>query len=127
MSRFTKLMLVTIAVIGLLTPAATVLAQTTKVTEEAQIEVVRVLGGGQTVIIRNLSTMEVKKYDKIPANATVTINGKPGKLSDLREGMRLNGLRIEGVTEAPMSTAEVSAVTATAPAPAPAAAPAAAP
>ena len=56
MTRNTKFMVVAVAVMALLAPVATAIAQQTKVTEEATLEVVKVIGklagsAGHTVII----------------------------------------------------------------------------
>lgn len=134
MTRHTKLMIAAVAVLMLLAPIATAMAQTTKVTEEATLEVIKVIGKqagspGHTVIIQNLNTKEFHKYSAVPDNVVLMVNGKPAKISDLKKGMKFQALRMENVQEATITQAEVDALPASEPepAPAPAAAPAAAP
>jgi len=67
--------------------------QTTTVKNGKVLKVV-----GSTVIVRG-DDGKVKKYSKIPADVTLTSNGKPIQLSDLREGMNLTATIVsESVT-----------------------------
>lgn len=138
MLKNTKLMVTMLALGVMLVPVATALAQETKVTEEATIEVLKVIGrqagsAGHTVVIQNLKTKEFHKYSEIPAGVVLMVNGKPAKISDLKKGMKLQAIRMENVTPTTITQAEVDALPADepppapAPAPAPAAAPAPAP
>ena len=49
----------------------------------------------------DLSVNEIKKYSKIPVGVTIHVDGKPAKLSDLKERMKLTAYRFEQV-EAPV-------------------------
>ena len=128
MTRNTKLMIAVVAVLTLLVPVAAAMAQATKVTEEATLEVIKVIGKqagspGHTVIIQNLNTKEFHKYSAIPDNVVLMVNGKPAKISDLKKGMKFQALRMENVQETKITQAEVEALPASDPAPAPAPAP----
>ena len=132
MTRNTKLLIATVAVLALLMPVASAMAQATKVTETATLEVVKVIGKmagspGNTVIIQNLNTKEFHKYSAVPDNVVLMVNGKPAKISDLKKGMKFQAIRMENVQETTITQAEVQALPAGEPAPEPAAAPAAAP
>ena len=133
-----------VALLLLLVPSGAALAQGQKV-EVREGEVLRVLGGGTLVVIRNSATGEIKKFTEVPPNATLYIDGKPAKFSDLRQGMKVKAIRMENVPEpVTITEAELAAIPeepvaapaakpapapapVPAPAPAPAAAPAAAP
>jgi len=92
-------MVAALAVIGFVVAAvAPVLAQQPTgqrvVVEERSAVVLRVLGN--TVIIRN-DKNEVKQYSNLPEGAVLYVEGKPAKLEDLREGMRIRALRFQDV------------------------------
>lgn len=127
--KFTA-MLVALALI--LVPVSAVLAQEVKVTEEATLEVLKVIGkqagsSGHTIIIQNLKTKEFHKYSEVPDNVTLMVNGKPAKITDLKKGMKFQAIRMESVQPTTITQAEMEAIPEPAPTPAPAAAPAPAP
>ncbi len=83
-------------------------------TEIKNAKVVRVVGG--TVILRG-EDGEVKKYSKVPSDVTLTSNGKPVELSQLREGMNLTATIVhESVTTVTETSAMVGGRTAPKPA-----------
>lgn len=132
MTRNTKYMIVAVAVLALLAPVATAFAQQTKVTEEATLEVIKVIGKqagtpGHTIIIQNLITKEFKKFSAVPDNVVLMVNGKPAQLTNLKKGMKFQALRMENVLETTVTQAKVDALPASDPAPAPAPVPAPAP
>src|SRR5436189_1876448 len=131
-----KSWIVALAVVfALLVPVGIALAQPV-VTEKAEFEVLRLLHNRHTVILKNLTTGEYVKYDKIPDGVTIYVNDQPAKISALKRGMKLTALRIENappavkITQSEMEAekddeAAPAAAAPAAAAPAPAAAPAA--
>ena len=132
MFKNTKLTAMMVALAVLLVPVSAALAQEVKVTEEATLEVLKVIGkqagsAGHTIVIQNLKTKEFHKYSEVPDNVVLMVNGKPAKISDLKKGMKFQAIRMESVQPTTVTQAEVDAIPEPAPAPAPAAAPAPAP
>ena len=129
MFKNTKLTAMMVALAVLLVPVSAALAQEVKVTEEATLEVLKVIGkqagsAGHTIVIQNLKTKEFHKYSEVPDNGVLMVNGKPAKISDLKKGMKFQAIRMESVQPTTVTQAEVDAIPEPAPAPAPAAAPA---
>ena len=125
MSRVWKSVVLVAALACFLAPVAAVFAQTQVVAEERSGTILKL--SGTTVIVRN-DKNEIKKYTGIPAGATVTVDGKPIKFRDLREGMKYTAVRFENVPAPVVVTqAEVDAMPSAPPPPEPAPAPAPAP
>jgi hypothetical protein len=110
-----------ILALGSLAVAATpALAQQRVVVEERSAVVLKKVG--TTVIVRN-DKGEIKQYSNLPPDFTLSIDGKPATLDDLREGMTVQAIRFGNVP--PPSTitqAQVDQMSSSAPAAAPAAA-----
>ncbi|HET9765769.1 MAG TPA: hypothetical protein VFS60_02910 [Thermoanaerobaculia bacterium] len=104
-----------LAVIGMLAGSAgPLLAQQKVVVEEREAVVLKKVAN--TVIVRN-DKGEIKRYDNIPGNATLYIDGKPAKIEDLREGMKVHAIRFQDVAPPTVITmAEVEQTPAAAPA-----------
>ena len=94
MLKLTGMVAALLAVAGVLAPVSEVEAQERVVVEERTGEVLKVVG--RTVIIRN-DKGEIKKYTEIPKDVKLYVGGKLAKISDLKEGMRLHGIRWENV------------------------------
>ena len=125
MKKHTAMLAAVLVAVGLLVPLSQVAAQERVVVETREGEVLRVIG--RTVIIRN-DKGEIKKYSELPTDVKLYVDGKPAKISDLKKGMKLHGVRWENVPAPAIVTyEEVEQMAAAAPAPAPAAAPAARP
>ena len=89
MVKNTKFMVVMVALAVLLVPVAAAMAQEMKVTEEATIEVLKVIGKqagskGHTIVVQNLTTKEFHKYSEVPDNVVLMVNGQPAKIADLK-------------------------------------------
>jgi hypothetical protein len=93
MRSITKVLIAVAVVAGVLAPLAAI-AQEKVTVEERTITVLKVLG--TTVIVRN-DKGEVKKFSDLPENLTLTIDGKPATIADLREGMTLQAVRFQDV------------------------------
>ena len=127
--RWTTRMVMALLVLGCLSAATTAaVAQQRVVVEERQATILKKVGN--TVVIRN-DKGEIKQYSNLPPDFTLTVDGKPAKLEDLREGMVVQAVRFQDVP--PPTTVTMAQVEqlgrepAAAPAPPAAAPPAAAP
>ena len=117
MLKLTGMVAALLAVAGVLAPVSEVAAQERVVVEERTAVVLKVVG--RTVIIRN-DKGEIKKYTEIPKDVKLYVGGKLAKISDLKEGMRLHGIRWENVPAPVIVTyEEVRKMEASKPAPAP--------
>ena len=125
MKKHTTIVAALLVAAGLLAPLSQVTAQERVVVEERTGEVLKVIG--RTVIIRN-DKGEIKKYTELPQDVKLYVDGKPAKISDLKEGMKLRAVRWENVP-APVAVTyeEVQQMAEAAPAARPAPAPAARP
>lgn len=84
-------------------------------TEVKNATVVKVVGG--TVILRG-EDGKVRKFAKVPSDVTLTSNGKPITLMDLKEGMKLSATIVhESVTTVTETAAAVTGHQAKKPAP----------
>jgi len=121
MQKTTTLVAALLFAVGMLAPLSQVAAQERVVVEERNAEVLRVIG--RTVVIRN-DKGEIKKFTELPENLKLFVDDQPAKLSDLKQGMKLHGVRFENVPAPVTVTYEEVQEMESAPAPAPAPAPA---
>ena len=103
-----------LAVIGMVAVSAgPLLAQTKVVVEEREATILKRVAG--TVIIRN-DKGEIKRYDGLPAGMVLYVDGKPAKIEQLNEGMKVKAIRFQDVppptviTMAEVETAQPVAV-----------------
>jgi len=114
MKKLLRFAVAVAVVAGLVAPA---MAQEKRVVEERSGVILKI--SGRNMVVRN-DKNEIKRFTGIPAEATVTIDGKPVRFSDLREGMVYKAVRLEDVPPAVTVTmSEVEAMPSTQPAVAP--------
>ena len=94
MKRYISILAALLIVAGALASPSPVTAQERVIVETREATVVKKFG--RTVIVRN-DLGEIKKYSELPENVTLYVDGKLADIDDLREGMKLSGVRWENV------------------------------
>lgn len=121
MKRYICILAALFVVTAALASPSSVTAQERVIVEERNATVIKKIG--RTVILRN-DLGEIKQYSELPENVTLYVDGKPAKIEDLREGMKLHGVRWENVPAPVVVTMEQVEQMEPAPAPEPAPKPA---
>jgi hypothetical protein len=119
MNRTWKLVVAAAVMAAVLVPLAA-LAQEKVVVEERTITILKKVGN--TVVVRN-DKGEVRKFMNLPPGVSITVDGKPAQIKDLREGMRLKAVRLADVPASSVVTVTMEEVQAMPPSDEPAVAP----
>ena len=117
MKRYISILAALLVAAGALASPSAVTAQERVVVEEREATVLKKIG--RTVILRN-DLGEIKQYSELPENVTLYVDGKPADIDDLREGMKLHGVRWANVPPPVVVTMEQVQQIEAAPAPEPA-------